>query len=100
MDDIQEQFKENIGEFMEKELEAEMDEECGYNRCNYRNKSSGNSRNGHSSKKLITSLGDRAAADQEEPGVCHPGRGEQDNVDVREEHAKQPPRHHIRQGGC
>ena len=30
MDDIQELFKETIGEFMETGLEAELDEELGY----------------------------------------------------------------------
>ena len=58
MDDIHELFKETIGEFMEKGLEAELDEELGYGRYDYRNKATDNSRNGHSSKKLKTSFGE------------------------------------------
>ena len=58
MDDIHELFKETIGEFMENGLEAELDEELGYSRYDYRNKSTDNSRNGHSSKKLKTSYGE------------------------------------------
>ena len=58
MDDIHELFKETIGEFMENGLEAELDEELGYGRYDYRNKATNNSRNGHSSKKLKTSFGE------------------------------------------
>ena len=48
MDDIHELFKETIREFMESGLEAELDEELGYSRYDYRNKATDNSRNGHS----------------------------------------------------
>ena len=58
MDDIHELFKETIGEFMENGLEAELDEELGYSKYDYRNKATDNSRNGHSSKKLKTSFGE------------------------------------------
>lgn len=58
MDDIHELFKETIGEFMENGLEAELDEELGYSKYDYRNKAKDNSRNGHSSKKLKTSYGE------------------------------------------
>ena len=58
MDDIQNLFKETIAEFMENDLEAELDDELGYSRYDYRNKSTDNSRNGHSSKTLRTSFGD------------------------------------------
>ncbi len=58
MDDIHELFKETIGEFMENGLEAELDEELGYSRYDYRNKATDNSRNGHSSKKMKTSYGE------------------------------------------
>ena len=58
MDDIQNLFKETIAEFMEDGLETELDEELGYSRYDYRNKSTENSRNGHSSKTLRTSFGD------------------------------------------
>ena len=58
MVDIQNLFKETIAEFMENGLEAELDEELGYSKYDYRSKETDNSRNGHSSKKLKTSFGD------------------------------------------
>ena len=58
MDDIQDQFKETIAEFMENGLDAEQDDELGYSKYDYRNKNIDNSRNGHSSKTLRTSFGD------------------------------------------
>ena len=58
MEDIQSLFKETIAEFMENSLDAEMDEELGYSKYDYRNKDTDNSRNGHSSKTLRTSFGD------------------------------------------
>lgn len=58
MDDIQNLFKETIAEFMEDGLETELDDELGYSRYDYRNKSTENSHNGHSSKTLRTSFGD------------------------------------------
>ena len=58
MADIQALFKETIAEFMENGLDAELDEELGYSRYDYKNKDTENSRNGHSSKTLRTSFGD------------------------------------------
>ena len=58
MEDIQDLFKETIAEFMENGLDAELDEELGYSKYDYRNKNTDNSRNGHSSKTLRTSFGD------------------------------------------
>ena len=58
MDDIQSLFKETIAEFMENGLDAELDDELGYSRYDYKNKDTDNSRNGHSSKMLRTSFGD------------------------------------------
>jgi len=58
MEDIQNLFKETIAEFVENGLEAELDEELGYSRYDYRNKETDNSRNGHSSKTLRTSFGE------------------------------------------
>lgn len=58
MDDIQNLFKETIAEFMENGLDAELDEELGYSKYDYRNKDTDNSRNGHSSKHLKTSFGE------------------------------------------
>lgn len=58
MEDIQNLFKETIAEFMENGLEAELDDELGYSKYDYRNKDTDNSRNGHSSKTLRTSFGE------------------------------------------
>ncbi len=58
MDDIQNLFRETIAEFMENGLEAELEDELGYSKYDYRNKNTANSRNGHSSKRLRTSFGD------------------------------------------
>ena len=58
MDDIHDLFKETIAEFMENGLEAELDEDLGYSKYDYKKKATDNSRNGHSSKNLRTSFGD------------------------------------------
>ena len=58
MEDIQSLFKETIAEFMEKGLDAELEDELGYSKYDYRNKETETSRNGHSSKTLRTSFGD------------------------------------------
>ena len=50
--------KETIAEFMENGLDAELDDELGYSKYDYKNKETDNSRNGHSSKMLRTSSGD------------------------------------------
>ncbi len=55
--DIQNLFKETIAEFMENGLEAELDEDLGYSKYDYKNKEGTNSRNGHSQKTLKTSFG-------------------------------------------
>ena len=57
MEDIQNLFKETIAEFMEDGLDAELSEELGYSKYDYKNKDTDNSRNGHSSKTLRTSFG-------------------------------------------
>ena len=38
MDDVQNLFKETIAEFMENGLEAELDEDLGYSKYDYKNK--------------------------------------------------------------
>lgn len=58
MDDIQDLFKETIAEFMENGLEAELDDELGYSRYDYKNKDTENSRNGYSKKTLKTGFGE------------------------------------------
>ena len=57
MEDIQSLFKETIAEFIEDGLDAELSEELGYSKYDYKNKDTDNSRNGHSSKTLRTSFG-------------------------------------------
>ena len=57
MADIQNLFKETIAKFMENGLEAELDEDLGYSKYDYKNKEGTNSRNGHSQKTLKTSFG-------------------------------------------
>lgn len=42
MDDIQNLFKETIAEFMENGLEAELDDELGYSKYDYKNKDTDN----------------------------------------------------------
>lgn len=58
MSDINTLFKEMIGEVLENGLEAELDEELGYSRYDYKSKTGSNSRNGHSRKTMKTSFGD------------------------------------------
>ena len=58
MEDIQNLFKETIAEFMGNGLEAELEDELGYSKYDYRNKNTDNSRNGYSGKTLRTSFGD------------------------------------------
>ena len=58
MEDIHTLFKETIAEFMEDGLDAELTEELGYSKYDYRSKETENSRNGHNSKTLRTSYRD------------------------------------------
>ena len=58
MEDIQSLFRETIAEFLETGLDAELEEDLGYSKYDYRNKETDNSRNGHSGKTLRTSFGD------------------------------------------
>ena len=58
MDDIQDLFKRCVAASLEGGLEADIDEESGYSKYDYRNKETNNSRNGHSSKTMKTSFGD------------------------------------------
>ena len=56
MDDIQNLFKETIAEFVENGLEAELDDELGYSKYDYKNKDTDNSRNGHSVRRCGRAL--------------------------------------------
>ena len=58
MSDLKSVFKEMVGEVLENGLEAELDDELGYSRYDYRNKDTENSRNGHSRKTIKTSAGE------------------------------------------
>ena len=58
MEDIQQLFRETIAEFMESGLDAEMDEQLGYDRYDVKGKETDDSRNVHSKKTLRTSFGD------------------------------------------
>lgn len=51
-------FKEMVGDILENGLEAELDDELGYSKYDYRNKETDNSRNGHSTKQMKTSFGE------------------------------------------
>ena len=73
MDDIQNLFKETIAEFMENGLEAEVNEDLGYSKYNYKNKATDNNRNGHSNKTLRTSFRDvEASVPQDRKGEFEP----------------------------
>ena len=78
MDDIQNLFKDTIAEFMENGLDAELDDELGYSKYDYKNKATDNSRNGHSSKNLRTSFGDVEVSVPRDRKRCsgHVGRRE------------------------
>ena len=58
MTDINALFKEFVGDILENGLEAELDDELGYSKYDYRNKDTDNSRNGHSTKTMKTSFGE------------------------------------------
>lgn len=55
---VQDLFKEMVSTVLENGLEAEMEDELGYSKYDYRNKETDNSRNGYSEKTIKTSLGD------------------------------------------
>ena len=57
-DDLKDVFKLMVGEMIENGLEGELDDELGYTKYDYRNKSGENSRNGYSKKTLKTSFGE------------------------------------------
>lgn len=57
MSDLRSVFKEMVGEVLENGLEAELDDELGYSKYDYRNKDTQNSRNGYSRKSVRTSAG-------------------------------------------
>lgn len=57
-DDFKDFFKDMVGAVLQGGLEAELDDELGYSKYDYRNKDTLNSRNGHSRKRLKGSAGE------------------------------------------
>lgn len=57
--DVNAVMRDMMSVLLEGVLDEELDEELGYSKYDYRNKDTDNSRNGHSSKTLHTSYGDR-----------------------------------------
>lgn len=58
VEDVQDLFKDMVAMTLEGGLEGELDEELGYTKYDYRNKSTKNSRNGYTEKTLKSSLGE------------------------------------------
>ena len=58
VNDVQEALKELLGETLEQMLEAELDDHLGYSKYDYKNKETDDSRNGHSSKTVTSSMGE------------------------------------------
>ena len=56
--DVQEMLKDLLGDTIQQMLEAEMEEHLGYSRYDYKNKQTDDSRNGYSTKTVISSAGD------------------------------------------
>ena len=56
--DIQNMLKDMFGDAIQEMLEAELEEDLGYTRYDYKNKSTTNSRNGYSKKKIRSNYGD------------------------------------------
>ncbi len=57
-DDLNDMMKEIIAEMVGGTLEGELDDELGYDRYDYENKNTTNSRNGYGKKTLKTSYGE------------------------------------------
>ena len=56
-DDIQGMLKDMFGDAIQEMLEAELEEDLGYSRYDYKNKATTNSRNGYSKKSLRSNYG-------------------------------------------
>lgn len=56
--DIQEMLKDMFGDAIQEMLEAELEEDLGYTKYDYKNKQTTNSRNGYSKKKIRSNYGD------------------------------------------
>jgi putative transposase len=58
VEDFQGLYKDMVGAFLESGLEAELEDELGYSKYDYRIKETDNRRNGHSKKRLATTDGE------------------------------------------
>ncbi len=56
--DVHNMLKEMFGKTLQQMLEAELENELGYSKYNTKDKKTGNSRNGHSAKKVRSDLGE------------------------------------------
>ncbi|BBE29885.1 hypothetical protein OSSY52_19290 [Tepiditoga spiralis] len=56
--DVYEKIKELVGPLIQGMLEAELEDELGYGKYDKENKKTDNSRNGYSSKRVRTSVGE------------------------------------------
>ena len=56
--DVQDMVKDLLGDTLQGMLEAEMDQQLGYSKYDYRNKDTDDSRNGYSKKTVTSSFGD------------------------------------------
>ena len=56
--DVQEMLRDLLGDTIQQMLEAEMEEHLGYSRYDYKNKQTDDSRNGYSTKTVVSSVGD------------------------------------------
>ena len=62
LSDLHELLRKMVGAILENGLEAELDEELGYSKYDYKNETGTNSRNGHSKKTMKTSFGEMELA--------------------------------------
>ncbi len=56
--DVQDMLRDLLGGMLQEMLEAELDDELGYSKYDYKNKDTDNSRNGYSQKTVTSSVGD------------------------------------------
>ena len=78
MEDVHAFVKMLTADTIQAALDAELEGELGYSKYDYKNKSTDNSRNGHSSKNLRTSFGDVEVSVPRDRKRCsgHVGRRE------------------------
>ena len=57
INDVQDMSKDLLGDTLQNMLEVELDDKLGYTKYDYANKTTDNSRNGYSKKKVVSSMG-------------------------------------------